>query len=499
MRPRSLTFRLTAFFSVVSTAVLLAIGYLIGVAVEAHFVDQDRAEIEGKLELVRHVLANVRSPSEIATLPERIDDALTGHHDLSIGIRTPDGTLIYSGLRISLPEQLLRSRANGASSVRSEVVTWQEGNAAYRAMAADIPTAIPAAPPAIVAVAINIDRHRVFMANFHRNLWLAILLGILLTFALGWIAAQRGLAPIHDMAEVAQRVTASHLHDRLALDRVPAELVVLATSFNEMLTRLEDSFRRLSEFSSDLAHELRTPVSNLMTQTQVALSRVRSADEYREVLYSSLEEHERLARMVTDMLFLAKADHGLVVPQHETVDLGAEVRALFEFFDALAEDRGVALTMTGEGTISGERLMLRRAISNLLSNAIQHTQRGGRVDVKIQQCQGGEVVLSVENPGATIPAEQLPHLFERFYRVDASRQKSTDGAGLGLAITKSIVAAHKGIVRAFSANEVTRFEMIFSPVEAAGASSAARKAKADASDSQGSGRAHLERLPTTRP
>jgi two-component system heavy metal sensor histidine kinase CusS len=464
VRPRSLTFRLTAFFSVVSTAVLLAIGYLIGVAVEAHFVEQDRAELEGKLELVRHVLARVRSPSELATLPARMDDALTGHEGLSVAIRGRDGTLMYAAAPAPFPEPMLRGSAKGASQVRPEIVTWEQGDAGYRGMAADAPTAIPEMPPAIVAVAVNIDRHRVFMASFHRNLWLAILLGVVLTWALGWIAAQRGLAPIRDVAEVAQRVTASHLHDRLALDLVPAELVVLASSFNDMLTRLEDSFRRLSEFSSDLAHELRTPVTNLMTQTHVALSRSRSEDEYREVLYSSLEEYDRLARMVTDMLFLAKADNGLVVPRHEPVDLAVEVRALFEFFDALAEDRGVSLNMAGEGSVSGERLMLRRAISNLLANAIRHTEPGGRVDVRIQHPQPGQTVLSVENLGDTIPAEHLPHLFDRFYRVDPSRQKSTDGAGLGLAITKSIVAAHNGIVRVFSAQGVTRFEMIFSGV-----------------------------------
>jgi two-component system heavy metal sensor histidine kinase CusS len=166
--------------------------------------------------------------------------------------------------------------------------------------------------------------------------------------------------------------------------------------------------------------------------------------------------------MVTDMLFLAKADNGLIVPRSETVNLAVAVRELFEFFDALAEDREVSLAITGEGTVCGEGLMIRRAISNLLSNAINHTQRGGCVDVRIEHSEAGEVRLSVENPGDTIPAEQLPRLFDRFYRVDPSRQRSTEGAGLGLAITKSIVDAHNGMVRVFSANGLTRFEMIFS-------------------------------------
>ena len=248
---------------------------------------------------------------------------------------------------------------------------------------------------------------------------------------------------------------------------LPTELVDLAAAFNGMLARLEDSFRRLSEFSSDLAHELRTPVSSLMTQTHVALSRTRSADEYREVLYSNSEEYERLARMIADMLFLAKSDHGLLVPRGETVDLAAEVRELFEFYDALAEDRQISMALIGQGAVHGDRLMLRRAISNLLSNAIDHTPHGGRVNVCLEPAGDGGVRLSVENPGDGIAPEHLPRLFDRFYRVDPSRQRSTDGAGLGLAIAKAIAVAHRGTVRAVSADGLTRFEMLF-PASAAG-------------------------------
>jgi two-component system, OmpR family, heavy metal sensor histidine kinase CusS len=226
-----------------------------------------------------------------------------------------------------------------------------------------------------------------------------------------------------------------------------------------MLARLEDSFRRLSDFSSDMAHELRTPITNLMTQTQVALSRSRSADEYREVLYSNLEELDRLARTITDMLFLAKADHGLLVPHREPVDLAAEVRGLFDFYEALVDERGIALESSGEGSVSGDRLMIRRAISNLLSNAIRHTAKGERVRVRIDRDGTDNVRLTVENPGIAIEPEHLARIFDRFYRVDPARQRSTEGAGLGLAITRSIVAAHQGTLRALSADGLTRFEM----------------------------------------
>jgi two-component system heavy metal sensor histidine kinase CusS len=245
------------------------------------------------------------------------------------------------------------------------------------------------------------------------------------------------------------------------MDALPLELVDLAAAFNGMLSRLEDSFRRLSEFSSDLAHELRTPIGSLMTQTHVALSRTRSADEYREVLYSNSEEYERLARMIADMLFLAKSDHGLIVPRSEPIELENEVKELFEFYDALAEDQGIKLALDGHGEVHGDRLMIRRAISNLLSNAISHTPRGGAINVRIRDESNGAVRLSVENTGDGIAPEHLSRLFDRFYRVDPSRQRSTEGAGLGLAITKSIVAAHNGTVQAFSADGLTRFVILF--------------------------------------
>jgi two-component system heavy metal sensor histidine kinase CusS len=299
------------------------------------------------------------------------------------------------------------------------------------------------------------------MTAFGKILWLSIAAGMLLTGLLAWIAARRGLEPMRRIAALAQGISASRLGRRLPPEAVPPELSDLATAFNAMLARLEDSFRRLSDFSSDIAHELRTPVGNLVTETEVALSRARSADAYREVLYSNLEEYNRLSRMIGDMLFLAKADNGLIVPQREKVNLAAETQGLFAFYDALAEEKGVCLVLEGAGTIFGDRLMVCRALSNLLSNALRYTLPGNSVKVSIDRLESGETRLAIENPGEEIAPEHLSRLFDRFYRVDASRQKKSDGAGLGLAITKSIVEAHQGTIMASVANGVTRFEIRF--------------------------------------
>lgn len=263
------------------------------------------------------------------------------------------------------------------------------------------------------------------------------------------------------LRQQAEGITANRLDTRLPAESVPVELADLAHTLNAMLARLEESFHRLSDFSSDLAHELRTPVSNLLTQTHVALSKSRSAEEYREVLASNSEEFERLSRMIADMLFLAKADNLLIVPSREQVDLQAEVESLLEFYDVLAEEKNIRISCHGQALLEGDRLMLRRAIGNVLSNAIRHTPDGGYIHIELEQVADKSVSLSIENSGETIPAEHLPRLFDRFYRADPSRHREGEGAGLGLAITRSIMRAHGGEVSVASAQGATVFVFRF--------------------------------------
>ena len=468
MRSPSITLRLTLFFAIASTAVLLAVGYLVGAAVEAHFTDLDRAELDGKLELVRHTLGKATSQNDLDAIPQTLDDALVGHPGLSITVYAADRRILFASSDVAFPSSLLESQFREGSADAPKPSVLESGGHSLRYLVASARTGIPGTPALSVAVALNIDHERTFRAALREKLWLAIALGALFTAWLGWAAARRGLAPVHRLADIAQRISAKQLDSRLSPESVPVELQGLARAFNDMLGRLQGSFRRLSDFSSDLAHEMRTPVSNLLTHTQVALSRSRSADEYREVLYSSLEEYERLARMISDMLFLAQADHGITVPRTEAVDLAAETRELFDFYGALAEERRIHLELEGEGRIGGERLMIRRAISNLLSNAIRHSPHGGVVRVMVRPQESGGLRLAVENAGEPIPAEHLPRLFDRFYRVDPSRQKASDGAGLGLAIAKSIVQAHGGEIRVTSSERMTRFEIDFPALTAKG-------------------------------
>jgi two-component system, OmpR family, heavy metal sensor histidine kinase CusS len=457
---RSITLRLTLLFAAVSTTVLLVLGLLVGVLVEDHFEDLDMELLGGKLELVRHALAGVAAQDDLARLPGQLDAALVGHHGLSVRIWSGDGAILYASALAGFSPETAHAPEIGGPVRRS----GRDGKT-LRILTGEAAVNLPGSRPAVVEVATDLAHHEMFMASFRTALWTTVGLAALASGLLGWAVARRGLAPLRDISRDAASITANRLDRRLPSEAIPEELAEVARTLNAMLARLEESFRKLSDFSSDLAHELRTPLSNLLTETQVTLAKARTAGEYEDVLVSNAEELERLARTISDMLFLAKADNDLAVPNPEPVDLREQVEGLLSFYEALAEESGVRLAVEGRATVRGDPLMLRRAIGNLLSNALRHTPRGGRVAVRLAGLGEGTATVAVENTGETIPPEHLPRLFDRFYRVDPARRQS-EGAGLGLAITRSIVRAHGGEVSVRSAGGLTTFELVLPGGEA---------------------------------
>ena len=442
-RSLSLTARLAILFAAMASGLLIVVGIAVDRAVSAHFDELDRHELSAKLTAIGTLIGSVSDETALDALPRRLDDALAGHDTVALRVEIP-----RLGWTHTLQVEHFAT-AGQAPGNQDAVRKWHDGQGQLF-IGSGTTIALPLPEPVIAEVTLGLDitHHAHFLRTMRLQLGAGISAAALLAAMLGWLAARKGLAPLRTVTATASRLSAERLGERLSVRDAPPEMRALVEAFNGMLERLETAFRRLGDFSADIAHELRTPVSNLMTETQVALSRSRGADDYREVLHSNLEEFDRLARMISDMLFLAKADNGLLPRPAETVDLHDEARALLEFYDALAEENGIRLTLEGTASATGDRLMLRRALSNLLSNAIRHTPRGGEIGISIEASEGTAkpVAIEVRNPGEPIPPDRLPLLFERFYRLDPSRARTGDGAGLGLAITRSIVDAHGGSI-----------------------------------------------------
>jgi two-component system heavy metal sensor histidine kinase CusS len=441
MRSLSLSSRLALLFAACTAVVSLFAGVLFSRASEAHFVELDQQLLDGQLIGLRRALHGIQS-SESGI---RLTDELSRQADLSLRITGSDGQRWYES-STRLPDKL--PQTPGLS-------TLNDGGTDYRVLNAPLFVDNPDSPQ--LTLLLDITHHQHFLQRMQHLIWLTVGLSALATALLGAWAARSGLRPLRRMSAVARGVSAQSLNARLPEENMPPELAELANSFNAMLGRLDDSFQRLSAFSADIAHELRTPLSNLLTHTQVTLTRPRPIEDYREALHSNLEELQWMAQLVNDMLYLAKADHGLLTPKREPLELAQEADLLLEFFAPLAEDARITLSREGSARVEGDRNMLRRALSNLLNNALRFTPAEGEVRVRIvEQAKG--LTLTVENSGEGIDGPLLPRLFDRFYRADPARQEgSNEHAGLGLAITQSIVRAHGGQIRCESGNGWTRF------------------------------------------
>lgn len=263
----------------------------------------------------------------------------------------------------------------------------------------------------------------------------------------GMFLAGRALSPIDRLTRLARRLSAEDLSQRLNLELPDDEVGRLARTFDEMLARLDETFRRQRQFTADASHELRTPLTAIKGQVEVTLSRQRSLAAYQEVLQTVNEEVDRLIRLVGSLLTLARADAGQIPLALESVDLGALVRDVVEQVRPLAAERTVELSVASGPavTLQADEDLLLQLLLNLLDNALKYTPASGSVTVA-WKTKGGQAELSVHDTGPGIASEHLPHVFERFYRVDKARSRSEGGVGLGLSICKWIAEAHGGTI-----------------------------------------------------
>ncbi|MGH9823248.1 MAG: heavy metal sensor histidine kinase [Blastocatellia bacterium] len=285
------------------------------------------------------------------------------------------------------------------------------------------------------------------LASMRRMLYLGLLAALAIASVGGLLLAKKSLAPVVAMSEQAQRISARNLHDRLIVSNKSDELGTLAGVFNELLERLDQSFENMRRFMADASHELRTPLSIIRGEADLALAQDRPASEYREALAIVQDEARRLTRIVDDLLELARADAGQRPINKSEFYLNDLAEECCKSAHVLAASKGVLLSVepSDDVVVDGDEDMIRRMVLNLLDNAIKFTAPGGSVVVKVGNT-ADDVKIVVADTGVGMPAESLPQIFGRFYRVDQARTRSEGGSGLGLAIARWVAEAHEGSI-----------------------------------------------------
>jgi len=450
---KSIAWRLALAIALTCALVLSVIGVFLYRSLASELAFRDDQALLGRLEQVRALLHDSDSLEALQERP-RLYQNMLGNLDSVLLVNREDGSPLIA---INPHQQALppvQPIAQAQAPRRSDIKT-ADATVLLAGMAQG-----PAGETLSITVGKRLDEREQMLASYRMRLYGAVGLGALMAFGLGLLLLRRGLTPLRELARAMAGIDPRSLDQRMAADNVPVELKEPVQALNAMLARLEDSFSRLSQFSADLAHEIRTPLHNLLGSNSLALNQSRSPAEYQEVLASNIEEYERLNRMAENLMFLARAEHGQRPLQLQVLDLAEVGDGLCDYFEALAEDRQLQLDNQLSGSLMADQQLLQRALGNLLANAVRHAQPGSTVRLQ-RHDDAGFCWIGVHNPGPPIEAQHLGKLFDRFYRVDPSRAQPGDSGGLGLAIVHSIMQLHGGQVRVVSDTSGTLFELGF--------------------------------------
>lgn len=460
MRRLSLSARLTFTFVVITTACFILVGWLLYRAAEHRIYEQDETNLVLSARHLRRLVAELDSVDDLKAHQDRMIVSVLG--DPSNALRMVDGAgqviVDYNPTAYPLVFQ-------GAVPVEQRVVagmlrTWH-GDQGLPIRGVAVMGRVRDGTQVTIIVARSFADREALLRHYGRDIAVRLLAGMIAAILLSQLLVRRALRPLRSMANDAATISAHSLHTRLSAGNAPAELHALSGALNEMLDRLEGGFARVWQFTVDLAHDLRTPIGNLRGTNEVALTRARTSAEYQALLASNIEECDRVSRTIESVLFLARADNPQFALQRVPLDTGTELERIVDYFEGIASEAGITIRIQGSASISADRELFRRAVGNLLSNALRYTPMGQTITL-LTEHMNGAVTVAVENPGVGIPQEHLEKLFDRFYRVDRSRSDSANSTGLGLSIVKSIMELHGGQVTVESHPQgITRFVLWF--------------------------------------
>jgi two-component system heavy metal sensor histidine kinase CusS len=457
-RHYSLTLRLALVFALLAFALLATLGVALYRELERELIRRDDAALIYRVDQLRNLLNDSNTLDLIKTKPELFQNML-GNRESVLSISAPGQKplLVVNPGNIDMPSVAPVPKNHALDFADVHHLPGING-VPFSTLAATIDSG-DLGSLQVTTGRLMTERTAV-LASYRLSVYiLASIAAIILALA-GYLLVHRGLLPLRRLARHAHGIGVGNLSERLDSQGTPKELLPMIDSFNTMLERLAKGFVQLGQVSTDMAHELRTPINNLLGETQVALQQNRSVENYQQLLASNVEELERLARMLDNMLFLARTDPASALRQRQELDAADEVERMADYFEGLAADVDINILAQGEGQIWAEPMLLRRALANLCANAIKYGAPSS--ELLIQAIPGTDgISLRVSNQGETIAAEHLPRLFERFYRVDESRERSAHSNGLGLSIVATIMQLHNGRYSVSSADGVTCFELFF--------------------------------------
>ncbi|MCU1727903.1 heavy metal sensor histidine kinase [Pseudomonas sp. 7P_10.2_Bac1] len=315
--------------------------------------------------------------------------------------------------------------------------------------------------PALQVISGRLLTERTRTLNEYRNtilMFSALAAGLIAL--LSFLLARRSMAPLYRLAERTASISVGTLSLRIDPQGAPREIKAVIMPFNAMLERLERGFTQLKQVSADMAHDLRTPIGNMLGQIEVGLGKPRDIDYYQRLVGSNYEELQRLSKMIDNMLFLARTEHPGEAIERVDFNAAEELARIGNYFEDLTEERGVRLVWSGDGNVYADVTLFRRALANLVANAVRHAQPGSDIQMQVRH-EGEQSIVEVRNQGETIEPAQMERLFDRFYRVDTARHHSAERSGLGLSIVASIMKMHGGHCTVSSEHGVTVFSLVF--------------------------------------
>ncbi|AME26981.1 heavy metal sensor histidine kinase [Burkholderia sp. PAMC 26561] len=464
-RSRSLTATLALVFAGTTLAVFALVGSYVYLALAHEVRTQDDLDIVLATRHTRRLVEELADTRDLRMHDERIESQVLGNEALSVEVLDAEGQVLLQHNRLETadrlswpPDVIAASRQITAAAIVERSATDKTPFRRIAAMGR-----LADGSDVTIIVTRNMHDRWLLLDQYRDRLRYAGTAGVLIAFLMSYLLVRRALSPLRAIARSAENFTVDNLASRIKVGNVPQELQTLVVSLNTMFAGFEQGFNRLSGFTADLAHDMRTPLANLRGATEVALARPRSCEDYQAVLASNLEESDRLSRMIENVLFLARAEHPNFAKHTLEFSIGDELLRIAEYFEGIADEAGVHLQVSGGGRLCADVELFRRAVSNLLANAVRYTPRAGKITLDAKALDG-MMRVSVTNQGVPLDPALIERVFDRFYRADPSRagSHSTGGStGLGLAIVRTIMELHGGRAHAESECDATRFVLTF--------------------------------------